>query len=211
MLRHQQSTIASILTLFVISALGFIMGVADGIRSNTKQLSPIQNPRNTEIRVELSNNEFRQGSAPEILVRLHCQHAIPRDIADFLRLQLAIPGGWDTGRSVKNSEKIVIAVSDDGCSMELLAPLSAFQKHNRDDQKIGLAFHLDSVGEHEIRICLDWTSHQSRSNPVSFTVISNALETVQRCAPHPRPRLRASQRLLAQSFLDQSKKHLTHR
>jgi hypothetical protein len=207
MLRQTKRLISTAFIFTLILGLGFIVGLTHGLQNNSRSsLTQIHGQSHplcqTRIKIELPEVEFRQGSAPKLFIALRSpQTTIPRDIAPYLRLQLAQPGGWDHPRAIVEPNMAVFAASDNGCAMNILIPLSAFQKNA--GEKISSHFALQCIGDHEIRISIDWNRYLRRansasttpsrpllqySNPVSFTVIRNDLETVN--APKRRSPLR---------------------
>ncbi|MDF1662973.1 MAG: hypothetical protein P1V97_14455 [Planctomycetota bacterium] len=193
---HPARTLKYLLSLILCTILGFAWGFSDGLDKHIPA-----HPQNTfkqpsavlEVKLSLAQDEYRQGSSPELLIDLHSPNApIPRDVATWLRLQLAFPGGWDSERALREPEKVMIAVSDDGRRMQILVPVNLFE--HSADQVEGISlnrFSLESIGDHELRVLLkrpgnpQQSPERFRSNPIRFTVIPNNLETVQQLPTLP--------------------------
>lgn len=185
-----QRTLKLLLGLALCAGLGFFWGLTDGrqrISPSTPQASPPPLSKPLSITVSLKGEEFRQGDSPDLLIEIHSQRdPIPRDIASALRLQMAFPGGWDRERALRDADKALIAVSDDGLHMQILVPMDLFEYSGAPTVGISLnRMILDSPGDQELRVVLDQTPGEAQtrprasSNKVRFTVISDQLETVQ--------------------------------
>lgn len=189
-------TLKCLLGLILCTALGFAWGFTDGLKQDAPRLPKTKISKqetSLKVKLSLSQDEYRQGSSPDLLLDIQSRGApIPRDVATWLRLQMAFPGGWDSPRALHDPEKVMIAVSDDGRHMQILVPVNQFQ--HSADQAQGISFNrffLESIGDHELRIVLTKPTHQANdplrfpSNPVRLTVVPNNLETVQHLPSTP--------------------------
>lgn len=185
-----QRTLKLLLGLALCAGLGFFWGQTDGrqrFSPSISQAKPTQLSKPLSITVSLQGEEFRQGDSPELLIEIRSEiDPIPRDIASALRLQMAFPGGWDRERALRDPDKALIAVSDDGLRMQILVPMDLFEYNGTPTLGISLnRMILDSPGDQELRVVLKQPASEAQtlpsasSNKVRFTVISDQLETVQ--------------------------------
>lgn len=180
--------IVGVAALLLVGSLGFACGHRVGVdtslaRKLMRRLAGLGAP-GLKLEARLPGVSLGLGESAHLRVSLWSDRPIDESLARDLRLELAVPGGWERSRPVMTSSLISSVLREGGRLLELSVPLHAFAA---GWDEIGGGLRLMVPGEYALRlsVSLPGVGGTVSSAPVHFRVLPYRLETVRgRGIPH---------------------------